>query len=592
MDRRAHAHPLAFVGSAALLAGGVWLHDRHGETQASLALVGTAVASLFITLTAAVQLYELIPIAPALALALGAGATATAVAVHLDSRAIAGLGIVGALLAPVLVEAGTSFGSLAFMAVALGAGVGVLLWRRWNWLAVASFVVSAPQLVGWALDTDSATALVVVLVAYSGLNLVAALGYEVRVPGTALRSSSALLVLASALVVASTGYFELVELAGTSSAGNALIAGLAVAHFALGVAAVRSRRIAPAMGAVLLAVGVTLADVAFGLAASGPGLAAGWALGAVVLAWFARRRTDGRGLLVAGLTVHIMLPALHVLLFDAPLDDVIGGFHDAPEAMIALLALGLAATVSARLVETAEATLAQGLDAVAVLALAYLTAAGLDGAGLVAAWAAEGAACVALAPRSGNAVARIGGAGLLTVATLHALAVEAPLESLLEGAPDLLPAAAALLAVAVGCAASARALGGVDRRLFESATAVVLVYLGSVAIVSVFGPGGAALDSGLGALDERQRGQVLLSGFWSLTGLTALTVGLLRDARRLRYGGLALLSLALLKVFLYDLQNLDSIYRVLSLVALGLLLLAGAFAYQRLRPEGQGREAT
>jgi uncharacterized membrane protein len=81
---------------------------------------------------------------------------------------------------------------------------------------------------------------------------------------------------------------------------------------------------------------------------------------------------------------------------------------------------------------------------------------------------------------------------------------------------------------------------------------------------------------------------VLLSGFWSLTGLAALTAGLLRDVRRLRFGGLALLVLALLKVFVYDLQSLDSIYRVLSFVAIGLLLLAGAFAYQRLRPDGGG----
>ena len=37
------------------------------------------------------------------------------------------------------------------------------------------------------------------------------------------------------------------------------------------------------------------------------------------------------------------------------------------------------------------------------------------------------------------------------------------------------------------------------------------------------------------------------------------------------------------KVGLFDLAALDEIYRVLSVIALGLLLLAGAFAYQRLR---------
>ncbi len=38
------------------------------------------------------------------------------------------------------------------------------------------------------------------------------------------------------------------------------------------------------------------------------------------------------------------------------------------------------------------------------------------------------------------------------------------------------------------------------------------------------------------------------------------------------------------KVFLYDLSTLDSVYRIASFIALGLLLLAGAYAYQRLRP--------
>ncbi|MBV8221227.1 MAG: hypothetical protein JO325_22405 [Solirubrobacterales bacterium] len=37
-------------------------------------------------------------------------------------------------------------------------------------------------------------------------------------------------------------------------------------------------------------------------------------------------------------------------------------------------------------------------------------------------------------------------------------------------------------------------------------------------------------------------------------------------------------------MFLYDLSALTSIYRVVSFFVLGALLLAEAFAYQRLRP--------
>jgi uncharacterized membrane protein len=38
------------------------------------------------------------------------------------------------------------------------------------------------------------------------------------------------------------------------------------------------------------------------------------------------------------------------------------------------------------------------------------------------------------------------------------------------------------------------------------------------------------------------------------------------------------------KVFLLDLATLTSLYRVVSFIGLGLLLLVGAFIWQRLRP--------
>ncbi len=56
------------------------------------------------------------------------------------------------------------------------------------------------------------------------------------------------------------------------------------------------------------------------------------------------------------------------------------------------------------------------------------------------------------------------------------------------------------------------------------------------------------------------------------------------DRPQLRRGALALLLVTVAKVFLYDLAALTSIYRVASFVVLGLLLLGGAFAWQRLSP--------
>ena len=152
----------------------------------------------------------------------------------------------------------------------------------------------------------------------------------------------------------------------------------------------------------------------------------------------------------------------------------------------------------------------------------------------------------------------------------------APPDALRDGVDDLGVACLAIAAAAAAAFAVARLVEWPREALvgLEILGAALVVYLPSVAIVDV---------TTTGELDPGQTPQVLLSAFWSVTGLAALVYGLLRDDRGFRVGGLALLGIAIVKVFLYDLASLDEIYRVLSFIALGLLLLASAFAYQRIR---------
>lgn len=77
---------------------------------------------------------------------------------------------------------------------------------------------------------------------------------------------------------------------------------------------------------------------------------------------------------------------------------------------------------------------------------------------------------------------------------------------------------------------------------------------------------------------------MLVSALWSITGAATLVLGLTRGKRELRLGGLAVLIASVAKVFLFDLATLTSIYRVASFIALGLILLGGAYMWQRLRP--------
>ncbi|MBK6291966.1 MAG: DUF2339 domain-containing protein [Ignavibacteria bacterium] len=51
---------------------------------------------------------------------------------------------------------------------------------------------------------------------------------------------------------------------------------------------------------------------------------------------------------------------------------------------------------------------------------------------------------------------------------------------------------------------------------------------------------------------------LVLSGVWILYGIVVVVIGFMRDVRSIRLGGIALLGLAILKVFLYDLNSSSS----------------------------------
>jgi uncharacterized membrane protein len=122
-------------------------------------------------------------------------------------------------------------------------------------------------------------------------------------------------------------------------------------------------------------------------------------------------------------------------------------------------------------------------------------------------------------------------------------------------------------------AVSRTPLGDPDaRRGLATVAALILLYLASVEVVTAAGP--------------TLTGQTLLSVLWALAGVGALISGLLLDDRPLRQGALVLLGVTIAKVFLYDMASLESMARVGSLIGLGLLLLCGAFAWQRVRPRG------
>jgi len=485
---------MAGFGSLLLLAIGLWLHEKKGQLEVARIAVAVAIPGLYATTVVASQVYDLISPVIGLEAAALVGVLGVFIAVRWSSMLVGSVGMLGALAAPMLVGTETDGASIAFVALALAASVGVLLWQRWDWLALGAFAVSAPQLVSWLYEegfisfegstdpTQSVPLVLAVLVGFWVLYAAAAFGYELRTRGEErLPISSWLLLFCGSVFVVLAGAVVIDD--SSDLALNAWIFGFAIAHLLLGGAAVRFG-VHREIGSLLIGGGIGLGTFGLANAFDGPTLVAAWSAMAAALAYLATR-VD----------------------------------------------------------RTPSATLS---DAQRLL---------------------------------------IGALGFLGLGIVHMLVVEATPVAIAEGVDDL---GASLVAIAC-CAAAAVACWYWGREI-EPTTATVVgfigatgfVYLGSVAIIDVIG------DNASG--EAREIGQAWLSAFWTAVGLGAIVWGMVRRAPKARLGGLALLALAIAKVWTYDLSELEETARALSFVALGLLLLAGAFAYQRFLPDEEGEE--
>jgi uncharacterized membrane protein len=126
-------------------------------------------------------------------------------------------------------------------------------------------------------------------------------------------------------------------------------------------------------------------------------------------------------------------------------------------------------------------------------------------------------------------------------------------------------------------------------------TALFIGFLFLLAVLSA-----EALRAAPAWIENRERarwvGQMSLSVLWGLYAALFLGVGFARKMRGFRFAGLALFGIAAVKVALLDLSWLEQIYRIVSFVALGVLMIAASYAYHRLEkrltmpdePAGEG----
>jgi uncharacterized membrane protein len=82
-------------------------------------------------------------------------------------------------------------------------------------------------------------------------------------------------------------------------------------------------------------------------------------------------------------------------------------------------------------------------------------------------------------------------------------------------------------------------------------------------------------------IQQNMRAQFTYSAFFMLYGALLLALGFRFRTQFLRWQGLILIAVTIIKVFLFDMRELSQALRVLSFLALGVLLMGVSFIYQK-----------
>ena len=275
------------------------------------------------------------------------------------------------------------------------------------------------------------------------------------------------------------------------------------------------------------------------------------------------------------LVLHLTVLGSFSLLYET-LQPALPGWRGGLAGIVALAAAAVGRAVRAR----DEIAWLHAL-ALTLTLLAIGTAIQFDGTPVVIGWAAEGAAIGWLGVRMRNRAFQFGGFVLWILATLQLFDMfyETPAGFMvLFNARTL----ATLFVLTCGYALAARIAASdaaeasrLRTTLHIVASALTLGWI-TAEIQSFWDVRGETAQAHLYE-------QMLLSLAWGLYGAALIAVGMWRQFAVLRYIGMTIIGLTLLKVFFYDLWELGGIYRVVGFLGFGVLLVLVSYLYQNRR---------
>ena len=551
------------------------------------ALAGAGVVVLYVSIYAALHFYALIPPAAAFA----AMATVTAGAAYLSDRQrsqpLTMLALLGGFATPLLVGGRRDDQVVLFTYMGiLICGTAVLARRHtWPLLGAASYLCTLVLVVNWfysSYEGQNWLTTELFFTVYAGL-----FAYLLdSVHRSATRTSPQAQLAAAALATAPIAYHlaSVIVLSQHTAAWLvyvvlATLTGLVVAQ-RTGAGWVRVL--------VLLLVGMPMLVWLEALASPEwylPAVATAGALYLLHLAaqWFSGTDDPQSAYVSAAHTqLNGLLLPLTLYFF---LETRYAGWNPWMTAGLAAWNGGLALLADTRAprLRLQFIALASTLAAVA-LVLAF------DGPAVAFGWAAEGVLVGWLAYRERRRTLVAGSAILISLGALQLLdLLTSPLPA--GDTPFLNPRAfAASLVVAMLAWLAWRIRGGASASVGHLRTALIvsanllMLALVSADVHAFFAQraADASLDGELRAVADAGRAeQVALSVTWALYAVGLVFAGIRRRFAPARYLAIGLLAIVIAKVLVVDITGLDRLYRMLSVLGVGVLLLMASYLYQR-----------
>ncbi|HEX5110791.1 MAG TPA: DUF2339 domain-containing protein [Vicinamibacterales bacterium] len=556
---------------------------RRGFRQYGLFLSGGGLAVLFLSVYAAYAFYELIGALPTFAFLAAIAAATAALADREASLPLALMAVCGGFATPFLVGGGedAQVALFSYDALLIAATTYLAFRQRWPWLNLASLSFTVVTVAAWAGQyyTDTGFQFLrteLFLTLYCGM-FVAILRANRRSLDPRARVVSLVLWCAPLL-------YHGASVALLFPHGVALLVYLILVSVAVAVASLEAGSAALRVTGWALVTLPQLIWIAFHHDAT-------WVTAAVI-------SSAGVWIIFFATQVRVLLrdEAAHgpdVALAHACGMGAFAGLYIALDGAtspgrIAAVALGFAlanAGIWMALRRTAAA--AVHWLGVACVFVVIATLVGFEGRWVETMLAAEAVVMVWLGTSIGRVSFRRAGIVLFIVSAVVWLKVAVP-----PGATLVIGFSAPAIAgaVIIACLYVAgwqlrpdargldRAVAG-ERAFVLVAASVLTVVLVSMEIDSYWA---VRRES---TVDADLARQLMLSASWAAYAGLLIAVGMRYHYPPVRYFAIALFALTLVKVFLYDVQSLAGIYRVLAFLLVGGILLLVSFLYQRSRSD-------